>query len=81
MKTQHKEYQLKIIAALIMLCGMTGSLAIANAVFEGYYFFLAGSTLGVYWCYHKDTYTLMALDVFYTVANVIGIYNHIIMGG
>lgn len=72
---------LRIIAALIMLSGMIGSIAIAHAIWEGYYFFITGSSLGIYWCYSKRTFTLMALDMWFTMANAIGIYNQIIMGG
>ncbi len=68
---------LRIVAAIVMLAGMIGSIAIAHAIWEGYYFFLTGSSLGMYWCYRKQTFTLMALDAWYTAANLLGIYNQI----
>lgn len=71
------EQVLRIIAAIVMVSGMIGSLLIANAVWEGYYLFLTGSSLGAVWCYFKKTYTLMALDIFYTGANCLGIYNQL----
>jgi hypothetical protein len=69
---------LRVVAAIVMVCGMVGSLAIAHAEWWGYWFFLTGSSMGMYWCYRKRTFTLMALDAFYTVANLIGIYNQIL---
>jgi hypothetical protein len=69
---------IRIIAMIIMVCGMVGSLAIAHAIWEGYWFFITGSTLGMYWCWYKRTFPLMALDAFYTAANLIGIYNQIL---
>jgi hypothetical protein len=73
-----KDHTLKIIAAMVMVCGMVGSILLTYAIWEGYYLFLAGSSLGAIWCYHKKTYTLMALDIFYTCANCLGIYNQIL---
>jgi len=73
-----KETLLSIIAGIIMICGMVGSVMIAYAMWYGYWFFLTGSILGVYWCYQKRTYTLMALDAFYVGANLLGIYNQIL---
>ena len=70
---------LRIVAAIVMVAGMIGSIAIAHAVWEGYYFFITGSSLGMYWCYQKKTYTLMALDAWFTMANAMGIYNQIIL--
>lgn len=72
---------LKVIAFIVMLAGMSGSILIAHAVWEGYYLFLTGSTLGAYWCFKNKAWSLMALDIFYTGANLLGIYNQIIMGG
>lgn len=72
------ERVLKIIATLVMVSGMAGSLLIAHAVWEGYYLFLTGSSLGTVWCYYKKTYTLMALDIFYTGANCLGIWNQLL---
>lgn len=68
---------LRIIAGIIMACGMIGSITIAQGEWWGYWFFLSGSSLGIYWCYQKRTFTLMALDIWYTVANIVGIANHI----
>ena len=70
--------KLKVIAVIIMLAGMIGSVMIAHAIWSGYWFFLTGSTLGMYWCYRKEAYALMALDIFYTGANLLGIYNQIL---
>jgi len=66
---------------IIMLCGMSGSLMVAQGVWAGYYPFLTGAILGVYWCYQKKAWPLMALDIFYVGANSLGIWNHIINGG
>ena len=76
-----KDLFLKVLTWIIMASGMIGSLLIAHAIWSGYYFFLAGSTLGIYWCWYKEAYPLMALDIFYTGANCLGIWNQIIQGG
>ena len=69
---------MKLIGLTIMICGMIASMMIAHAMWHGYWIHLVGSTLGMYWCYHMKAYSLMALDVFYTIANCIGIYNQIL---
>lgn len=72
---------LKTLTFIIMISGMVGSLMLAHAIWEGYYFFLAASSIGAYWCYCKQAWPLMCLDLFYTVANCLGIWNQIINGG
>lgn len=75
---QKDPLSLRIVAAIIMAAGMTGSLLLACGISEGFCVFLIGSTLGVYWCYKKKTYTLMFLDIFYTASNIIGIYSQLL---
>jgi hypothetical protein len=64
----------------IAYLSIVGSLMVANQLYWGWTIYLLASLSGMWWSHQKEYRHMLVMNVFFTIANVCGIYNYLIVG-
>lgn len=57
---------------------IAGSLMVSNQIHTGWLVYLVASIVGMWWSWRLQYRHLLIMNVFFTIANVCGIYNYLI---